>query len=419
MSRPRRWPAAALLVGMLVALVVLVLSLEQDGGDPQPSDGSPVAEVSEPASTTAPADACDTIRGHAAGVTGGERTVEVATFSELRDAAAQSGNRIVITGSAVLDGEGEIILPASDVTITRAAGSRAVLWNTWIQIRDVSNVLLEDLVIRTGDESVRADDADAISVISARGEETRRVAINRVEAVFGPDVSLTVLTDGGVTEEVTVQCSIIGAGLFRSAHSESGDDDGHGLSLNISGIRGPNDWPRRVTIWRNLITHSESRNPRVCGSEAVDVVNNVIYGFREGPFCNPRGLNLTGNVLREGPLPEDVGLEEVGAVFRVDPSDDFSRVFANGVYEADNICDSADGTGCARIGPPRVFRSGPFRTPSVVAEGGEALLERVLASVGPTERDAITQGWLDDVRNRTGEYWSGGGGPPPVAVPTP
>src|SRR5918999_1293284 len=100
MSRARRWPAVALLVGMLATLVVLLL-LAQSGGDPEPPDGSPVAEGSEPAGTVPPDDGCDTIRGHAAGVTGGDRTVEVATFGELRDAAAQSGNRVVITGSAV------------------------------------------------------------------------------------------------------------------------------------------------------------------------------------------------------------------------------------------------------------------------------------------------------------------------------
>jgi hypothetical protein len=61
---------------------------------------------------------------------------------------------------------------------------------------------------------------------------------------------------------------------------------------------------------------------------------------------------------------------------------------------------------------PGVARSSLAHTLTVAAEPGAGLLERILADVGPS-RDAMTNGWLADVRNRTGRYWNGCGEPLP------
>jgi hypothetical protein len=377
---------------------------------PSPSP-TPTPTSSPPASGS-----CDTIQGYGAGTTGGSRTVLADTFAEVRAGASVSGNKVVITGNAVLDGNGQSINPAANTTITREAGSTAVLWDTWILVRS-SNVLLSDFVIRAGDESNGAD-SDPISIIAASGQNLSNIAVNRVEAVFGLDVGgITVLTNGGQLSNVTVQCSIIGHGLLRSTHPEAHDDaNGHSYSFNLSGIS-PGSAPRNVSVWRNLILGSVGRNPRICGSDAVDLVNNVIYNFVNPPECNPKGLNYVGNVLREGPAPEAAGLNETQGIFKPSTSGDFPSLFTNSVWESGNVCEHAESFSCTRTGSSSVYRTSPYGTISVPVAPGFGLTQGLLAEVGPTTRDALTSQHIAEVQNRTGTYYNGKAGPARIAKP--
>lgn len=382
---------------------------------PTPTPTATPTPTPTPTASPPPAGDCDDIRGYGSSVTGGTNTVNVATFAALKTAAAQAGNRVVITGNGVLDGNGATVNMGNNTTLTRAAGSTAVLWDTWIKVQNVNNVLLEDFVIRTGDDSVSVD-ADAINIIAANGQTTSNVAVNKVEAIFGPDVTFTVLTNGGSTENVTLQCNLIGNGLYESIHPESGDGDGHGLALNISDIGGGGG-PERVTVVDNLVFGSQGRNIRVTGADFVDVVNNVVYNFAEGPQGNPKGMNYVNNLLREGPAPEDVGLNEVSTpIWRVQVGGDDPGQFTNSLWETGNVCDMADGTPCARQNS-NMYRTSTYGTLSVTPASTTGLLTRTLANAGPTTRDALTSQWISETTNRTGEYWSGKNKPAPVARP--
>jgi hypothetical protein len=200
-------------------------------------------------------------------------------------------------------------------------------------------------------------------------------------------------------------------GLTRSSHRESNDDlDGHNLAFNIAGSNSASA-PDCVTVYRNLITTAQGRNPRIQGASRVDVVNNVIYNYHESPAGNPRSLNLIGNLLREGPAPEGRGLgAEEHWAWRTQTSSGFPRVFASSVYLAGNAADGFT------MESPNVsgdqLRTTPPHSLSVDPEPVAGLLDRVLADVGASP-DATTQLWLEQAQRRTGTYYNGAGYPAP------
>jgi pectate lyase len=365
---------------------------------PQPSPTQPPATPTPTgAPSPSPSTDCDTIQGYGSGATGGTRTVNVTSFSQLASAATTSGNRVVLQGGGLWDGNGATIRPASNVTIVDDS-EPTVIKDAWILIRS-SNVVLDNLRIRTGDESVSVD-ADAISLNGASN-----VAINRVEAIWAPDVGGITLLNG--SRDVTVQCSIIGVGLTRSSHPESDDDtDGHNLAFNIAG------GSSRVTVWKNLVTHSQGRNPQIQGGSEIDFINNVINGYQEGPSGNPSGLNLVGNWYRHGPQPQAAGM---GAPWthewRTRTSGDFPSAFKNSVYASGNLSDGFTFTNGAASG---VLRTTPAHPYSVTPIPVNDVLSTVLGSVGPQPLDSLSLRWITDAVNRSGTYYNGTRGPAPA-----
>lgn len=349
--------------------------------------------------------------GYGSSTTGGTggRVIEVRTVSELTSALQANGPRIV-----QLIGSGEWAAHGAKLAITEpfvtVDGSRCscYLRDGWIAIR-ASEVILRDLRIRTGDETVDAKDADPIS-INGGTAGIHNIVVDHVEAIWGPDV-------GGITilnkvSDVTVQHSIIGEGLFRSRHPEAHEDaDGHSYAMNISGVSTGGAVPQRITVYRNLLTTSESRNPRICGAVAVDLVNNVIYNHRAGPGCNPQSLNMVANLLVAGPAPAAAALGFTGAEFSHTTSADFPTAFADAIYLADNLADGYILNGF--LGPHGIVRSEPAVSLSVAPEAVAGLLDRVAAEVGPSVRDDETLRLLNNLIQRSGLYVSGNGVYPP------
>lgn len=339
--------------------------------------------------------------GYGAGTVGGAggRVIEVRSIGELQSALSASGAReIRLVGSGTWDANGAELMITKPFVTVDGAGSSVEIVDGWIAVR-TSEVILRNLRVRTGDDSVSANDADAIS-INGGTEGIANIVVDHVEAIQAPDVGgITILNS---VSNVTVQYSIIGEGLYRSAHPESGDEDGHSYAMNISGQLG-GAWPRQITIANNLLTTSEARNPRVCGAEQVDVVNNVIYNYRVGPACNPRSMNLVNNVLRSGPATAAAGLKPQTDIFVPQTSSDYPTLFSGTVFVSGNVTDGFTGTL-----PSSPLFAGTMRAGmSVGAAPVAGLLDIILANVGPRPIDATTQRLLDNVRNRTGTFVNG------------
>ena len=362
---------------------------------------APTVAPTAPPPPPPPPPAAGPVIGYGAGTVGGAggRVIEVRSIAELASALKASGPREVrLVGSGAWDANGAELSITNPYVTVDGAGSSVEIVDGWIAVRS-SEVILRNLRVRTGDDSVNPSDADAISINGGTGGISN-VVVDHVEAIQAPDVGgITILN---AVSNVTVQWSIIGEGLYRSAHPESGDEDGHSYAMNISGQLG-GAWPSRITIANNLLTTSEARNPRVCGAEQVDVVNNVIYNFRMGPACNPRSLNLVNNLLRSGPAPAAAGLSQKTDIFTPQTSGDYPTFFSGTVYVSGNVTDGFTGT----LSSSQLFAGTVRGVLSVGPAPAAGLLDVVLNNVGPRPIDATTQRILNNVWNRTGTYVNG------------
>ena len=344
------------------------------------------------------------IAGYGAATTGGAggRVIEVHSIDELRSALADSGPRIVLlAGAGVWDAGGaEITIAKPNVTVDGSACACQIR-NGWIKVA-ASEVILRNLRVRTGDESVQAADADAISINGGSGGISN-IVLDHVEAIWAPDI-------GGVAilnrvTDVTVQYSIIGEGLYLSRHPEGTTaDDGHSYGFNITTLDG-SSYAERVSVHHNLITTSSQRNPQIIGAAAVDFVNNVIYNAGlDWAYGNPRSASIVNNIYRAG--PETQTTDE----WRSRTNGDVNDFFGGSVYLAGNV---ADGFTFTRDVAANVLAGNPPFSLSVAPEDTRGLLERVLGSVGPQPADSTTQRILANAWNRSGAFLNGVGQPGP------
>jgi hypothetical protein len=359
-----------------------------------------------------------TVHGFGKATVGGAggRVIRVTNLKDsgagsLRAALGASGPRIVrFDVAGIIDLVTPIKVTRAYVTIDGASAP-----SPGIQIRGESLVVgTHDVIIRyvrfrPGDRT--ADSPGSLDGLTINGAS--RVVLDHIDALWGPDVGGLAILNGAT--DITVQYSILGEGLLRSRHPEAWEDkDGHSMALNIVGLS-PTSYPRRVTIYRNLITTSQTRNPKVAGADQVDVVNNVIYNFAEGPYGNPRDLNLVNNLLRTGPAPSAAGLKQMQYIWLPATTSDFPRLFSTAVYVAGNVTDGMIGT---RAGPSAVYTASPAHALSVEPEAVGGLLDRVLRDVGATRPtlDAVSKRLIRSVRERTGHYMNGYRGPEPTTV---
>ena len=164
------------------------------------------------------------------------------------------------------------------------------------------DVILKNLRIRPGDamlSSIQARDVDALT-LNGVGKNVYNVVLDHLSLLWGPDIGGLAML--GNVHNVTVQYSIMGEGLYHSRHPEGGlGGDGHSTAVNVMPYKFAAA-PQKITFYRNLITTSDTRNPRLQGVSCVDLVNNVIYNWGDlAASGNPHSLNIVNNWFRAGP----------------------------------------------------------------------------------------------------------------------
>ena len=388
--------------------------LDVDGSTPTSGDGSVTADAgSSRADASVPVEG--DIVGYGAGTVGGDdgELVIVRSLAELRTELRREGPKnLRLEGSGVWDLAGDNLdIETPNVTID-GSDADVVFKGASILIR-TSQVILRHIRSRAGDETGNAQDVDAITLNGRRGH-IEHIAIDHCEAIWGPDVSFVMLND---VTDVTVQYSILGEGLFRSAHPEATEDaDGHALSANIA-ADDAGAVPSRVTFYGNLITTSQSRQPRIIGGIDIDLIDNVFYNYDEGPQGNPQGLNIIGNTYKWGPASNAAGLgDPTRLLWRYTPGGHgaFASVLDGTVYIED-----AATVGFTAETPSgsdaRVLADAPLTAPSVASIGSAAAYEMVLAQAGARlpSMDAETTRLIANVRDGEGVYYNGAGHPAP------
>lgn len=380
---------------------------------PAPTSTPTVAPTATPTATPPPVgnNVCangGTV-GYGAGTVGGQGgpVTGVSTVAQLRSAVGASGTRVVTMAPGLYDlGGTDLAVSHPNITIH---GQGAVVKRGSVKIT-ASQVIIRNLKSRSGDESpVSAADVDSFT-INGNAAHRDHIVLDHVEGIWGPDVSAALL--GDVTD-VTIQCSIFGEGLFHSRHPESQDADGHSLAFNVASTDAA-AFPQRITFYGDAFTTSQSRQPRIIGAMAVDVIDSVFYNYDEGPQGNPQSLNLIGNTWKWGPAPAAAGLSPERLLWRYQPGGHGAFVSRqdNSVFISD-----ARTVGFTPASPSgddaAVLRSTPEVGPSASSIGSAAAYTMVVTSAGPTTPDATTNRLRSNIINGTGVYYNGVGEAPP------
>ena len=353
--------------------------------------------------------------GYGAGTKGGAggRQIAVTTLADdgpgsLRAALEASGPRIVVfkvAGTITLRSTINVKDPYLTIAGETAPAPGIAVRNGGLLVR-TSEVILRHIRLRPGDQVDGPSDVDALTVNGA-SNPVANVVVDHVTMIWGPDIGgLAVLGD---VRNMTVQNSIMGEGLYLSAHGEgTAGEGGHSTAANITQLEPNLPAPRNLTFWRDLFTTSNTRMPRFQGAECVDVVNNVIYNWgQDGAHGNPRSLNLVNNWYRSGPLTD-------GQLFwDVQTSDVTSQEFGASVYMSGNVADGIKG---GREDAGNVYAASPRCGGLSVAPGDPggayaAVLDRA-GAIAPV-RDAVDRRVIGNVINRTGQYFNGAGKPGP------
>jgi hypothetical protein len=329
----------------------------------------------------------------------------------------------------------------SNLTIAgQTAPGGITIWGYPVEVSKASDVVIRYVRVRTGDFNAKAPadaataaaggngakDLDAGSANSLDIGRSNRVIVDHVSAAWGMDETLSVT----LSRDVTVQNSIIAESLNESFHPKGP----HGYGTLIRGELTPEDQETGTggyTFFGNLWAQHRARNPSIGGQQRlesgqtesdrhrtdVNLVNNVIYGWRDQPThrsdLGEVRINFVGNYYVNGPAKKSdyVFLEgNAGRTF----------LFQQGnMHDADQDGDH-DGTPVGRAGDiRRTFRQfdrqdvltgathgEPFNFFNGVAKyvvSAEEAYARVVRSSGASlTRDAIDSRIIDSLIHRTG-----------------
>jgi pectate lyase len=352
--------------------------------------------------------------GYGAGTVGGSggRQLVVTNLADsgpgsLRAALEASGPRIVVFDVAgTISLQGSIHVKNPNLTIAgETAPSPGITVRGGSLLIRTSEVIVRDLRLRPGDGVPDPNDVDAMT-LNGVNEAVSNVIVDHVTMLWGPDIGgLAILGD---VRNVTIQNSIMGEGLYLSAHSEAtAAQGGHSMAANVTQLDPGLPDPRRITFWRNLFTTSDTRMPRFQGAECVDVVNNVMYNWGIKPaHGNPRSLNLVNNWFRAGPLTQ------AQQFWQVQTSIVSPHAFDASVYTSGNFADGIQGgressatvyADSPRCGGMSVTPGDPHDAYAAVVDGAGAILP---------VRDAVDRRVIANVVDRTGRSFFNGAGYP-------
>jgi pectate lyase len=332
----------------------------------------------------------------------------------LRRALIASGPRLVlfrVSGTITLKNDIHITEPYLTIAGQTAPGEGVQIRGAHIRI-EAHDVIIRYLKVRSGDlrSGSTQENRDAITVNNL--DQAYNIVIDHSTMIWGPDIGgLSFLTGA---HDATVSYSIMGEGLYLSHHPEAiQESDGHSMAMNITELDSSVP-PRRITAHHNLLTTSADRNPRIIGGENIDIVNNVIYNWKNSSSQgNPRSLNLINNIYIRGPMTSNPS-----AFFVWRPSVEAGGDLHSGsVYETGNI---TEGFLRQRIGPVQVYVDALFTPYSMPKEDPPRIAyNKVLQDAGAnrqvggttgyfrTIRDPVDQRIIDNVVNRTGSFFNG------------
>jgi pectate lyase len=348
----------------------------------------------------------------------------------LRAALADAAPRTVlfkVSGTITLASDIVIQKPYLTVAGQTAPGEGVQIRGAQIKIA-THDVLIRYLKMRTGDLRNSSNPADRDSLALNHDSNAYSIVIDHSTLIWGPDIGGISFLNG--VRYATVSNSILGEGLYISNHPEATlAETGHSMTANITQLNSSLR-PNHITLHHNLLTTSSDRNPRVIGGENIDIVNNVIYNWRNSASQgNPVKLNLIKNFYIKGPMNTNYSaliawkpMAEAGGTLRA------GTVFAN--------LNMMEGLAKVRGGSNSVYANALFTPYSMTAEDSpEEAYTQIVDDAGANRqvsgpdgtivviRDSVDQRIINNLVTRRGTFLNGVnangvGGFPSISWPT-
>lgn len=332
----------------------------------------------------------------------------------LRAALTAPGPRLVlfrVWGTITLVKDIIIKEPYLTIAGQTAPGEGVQIRGAQIHI-EAHDIIIRYLKVRSGDaqDASKAGNRDAITINYL--DQAYNIVIDHSTMIWGPDIGGLSFLNG--THDATVSYSIMGEGLYLSHHPEATlASDGHSMSMNITELDSPVP-PKRITAHHNLLTTSADRNPRIIGGENIDIVNNVIYNWKNSSSQgNPRSLNLINNMYIRGPMTS----RPLSFYIWMPKVEDGGSLHYGSVYETGNVTEGFLGR---PEGPMQVYTHMLFTPYSMSEEDSPGTAyDKVLRDAGAnlqvvgtagdfqTIRDTVDQRIIDNLVNRTGTFFNG------------
>lgn len=309
----------------------------------------------------------------------------------LREALSATGPRTIlfkVGGTIKLSNDLQISEPYVTLAGQSAPGQGVQIKGGMLLIT-THDVLIRYMKIREGNPTGgNPADTDSIS-IAGNKSEVYNVVIDHCTLIWGTDIGgLSILTN---SHDVTVQDTILGEGLMNSNHPETP----HSYSMNLTQLN-DSGYPTNITLYHNLITSSNARNPQMIQPAKVDFANNVLYNWgNKTAYGNPKSLNLVNNYYVAGPLSKSTYFWDL----HVDK--DYPTQNNNAVYESGNVAVGFNGS---RGGPNVIYTGSPRFTSSITnLTSAQDAYNYVVNNVGANRpvRDEVDQRIISNLTNRT------------------
>jgi hypothetical protein len=266
---------------------------------------------------------------------------------------------------------------------------------------ETHDVFIQHIAIRPGDspQGVKPSSRDGVSVGTSAPHGAYNIVLDHLSVTWAIDENISTWYDS--TRSVTISNSIIAEGLHRSIHPKGPHSKGVMIGNNS----------KQISLYRNLISTNEERNPYLKPGSETEMINNVVYGW--GSNGGWSLCNLTNNERNDSP----VKLSFIGNTYIPGPwsyitAPVYAKRLARGsrVYVRDSTIilpsNIPDGSAISTNLPEGAWASQkpPIRSRGKRAIARESAVALVLRNAGsrPFDRSAIDAHIISDVRQRSG-----------------
>jgi hypothetical protein len=317
----------------------------------------------------------------------------------LREALSARGPRVVVfqVGGAIqLVKDLEITSPFITVLGHTAPGDGICLRGAGLRIA-THDVVIRHLRVRPGDakRGPRPENRDGIGIGNER-QAVHDIVLDHCSVSWAIDENVQLWYP---CHDITIQWCLIAESLERSLHPKGR----HGMGLLVG------DHAKRISVHHNLFAHNMDRNPLLKGDTETEVINNLVYNWRNGATgcSDPEGsgfhrADIIANLYLPG--PETNNRFGVGIQSDVKPG---SLLHLRGNLDPARERDAGEEWAVASIRAPHDVRSEDRLLPGerITARPAADLPDLILPAAGATlpKRDGLDQRIVRSVEERGGQ----------------